>query len=109
MLQHGVALATVQKWMQKINRITAGSKVLIYGNRDGVIALGIATPERRDGDLAGTPMRYVRLRDFKRLPKPLSPAEIKKVGGKDYSFRHTVMALYGDEGEKVWEHALKRV
>ena len=109
MLQHGVALATAQRWMQKINRITAGSKVLIYGNRDGILALGIATPERRDGDLAGTPMRYVRLRDFKQLPKPLSPAEIKKIGGKDYSFRHTVMELYGDEGEKVWQHALQRV
>ncbi|MEN3369590.1 MAG: hypothetical protein V7609_1733 [Verrucomicrobiota bacterium] len=107
MLQHGVALATAQKWMQKINRITAGSRVLLYGNGAGVLALGIATPQRQDADLNGTPMRFVTLRDFKVLPRPMTSRQIKKVAAKDYVFRHTVLELRGEEGERVWTAALQ--
>lgn len=108
MLTHGVALATADKWMRKINRITAGSRVLLYGNGVGILALGIATPERRDGDLNGTSMRFVKLRDFKKLQHPIPPSEIKQVGGKDFVFRHTVLELSGAEGEKVWDAAIGR-
>jgi len=108
MLTHGVALAKVANWMRKINRISAGSRVLLYGNSVGVIAIGIATPERRDGELDDTPMRYVKLRDFKRLQHPMPPGEIKHVGGKDFVFRHTVLDISGDEGEKVWNAAVGR-
>lgn len=108
MLEHAVALATEPKWMQKINRITANSRVLLYGNGTGVLALGIATPERRDGRLGAAPMRYVKLRDFKKLKSPMTPAMIKQAGGKDYVFRHTVLELSGAEGEKVWSAALTR-
>lgn len=107
MLQHGVALATAQKWMQKINRITAGSRVLLYGNGVGILAIGVATPHRQDSNLNGEPMRYVKLRDFKQLAAPLPPSKIKKVAGKDYVFRHTVLELGGEEGERVWAEALK--
>ena len=108
MLTHGVALATVDKWMRKINRISSGSRVLLYGNGAGILAVGIATPERRDSELDGMPMRFVKLRDFKKLQHPMSPSEIRKVGGKDFVFRHTVVELSGAEGEKVWSAAMGR-
>ena len=109
MLTNGVALATVEKWMRKINRITAGSRVMLYGNGVGILAVGIATPDRRDGALNGSPMRFVKLRDFKRLKHAMSPAEIKKAGGKDFVFRHTVLELSGTEGDKVWDAAVARI
>jgi len=109
MLDHGVALATEPKWMRKINRITANSRVLLYGNGIGILALGIATPERRDGVLGSTPMRFVKLREFKKLKTVMAPSEIKKAGAKDYVFRHTVLELSGAEGEKVWNAAVARI
>lgn len=108
MLEHGVALATSPKWMRKINRISAGSRVFLYGNGAGILALGIATPERRDDILDGTPMRFVRLRDFKKLNHPIPPREVKQVGGKGFVFRHTVAEFSSAEGEKVWSAALAR-
>jgi hypothetical protein len=108
MLVHGVALATEPKWMVKINRITANSRVVLYANGVGIVALGVATPERRDDTFHGSPMRFVKLRDFRRLKTPLSSTEIKKAGGKDYVFRPTVLELSGSEGEKVWAAAVQR-
>ena len=108
MLQHGVALATSPKWMRKINRISAGSRVLLYGNGTGILAVGIATPERRDALLNGGPMRFVRLRDFKKLKKPIAPSEAKQVGGKNFVFRHTVAEITGTEAEKLWAESLSR-
>lgn len=108
MLDHGVALATSEKWMRKINRIAAGSRVLLYGNGTGILAVGIATPERRDAILDGTPMRFVRLRDFKKLKRTIPPSEAKRVGGKNFVFRHTVAEIAGTEGEKLWTEALAR-
>jgi hypothetical protein len=108
MLEHGVALALLQKWMPKINRITAGSRVLLYGNAAGVLALGIATPERKDDTLKGDPMRFVKLRDFKKLIEPMPPAAIRRVGGRTFGFRGTVRELSSAVGEKVWNEALHR-
>lgn len=109
MLSHGVALATVDKWMRKINRITAGSRVLLYGNRTGILAIGIATPDRQDGNLNGSPMRFVRLRDFKKLKQPLPAKEIKEAREKEVVFRHTVLELSGADADKIWEAAKARV
>ena len=108
MLNHGVALATSPKWMRKINRITAGSRVLLYGNGIGIRAVGIATPDRRDALLDGEPMRFVRLRDFKKLKKPIAPSEAKQVGGKNFVFRHTVAEITSAEAEKLWAESLAR-
>lgn len=108
MLEHGVALATSPKWMVKINRISAGSRVLLYGNVEGVLAVGIATSELLDASLGDTPMRFVRLREFKKLKQPITPAEAKQVGNKDFIFRNTVMKITGAEGEVLWTEAISR-
>ena len=108
MLENSVALATAPEWMRKINRISVGSRVLLYGNGVGILAAGIATPERRDAKLGDTPMRFVRLRDFKKLSKTIPPSEAKKVSGKNFVFRHTVMEIAGAEAEKLWAESLAR-
>jgi hypothetical protein len=107
MLDHGVALATSPKWMRKINRISAGSRVLLYGNGVGILAVGIATPERRDAVLDGEPMRFVRLRDFKKLKRPILRRG-ETGGGKNFVFRHTVAEITGAEAEKLWTEAVAR-
>ena len=108
MLNNSVALATSPEWMRKINLITAGSRVLLYGNTTGILAVGIATAERRDGVLDGSPMRFVRLREFKNLKTAISPREAKRVGGKNFVFRHTVASIGGEEGDKLWKEAMTR-
>jgi hypothetical protein len=107
MLQNGLALATVDKWMRKINRITSGSRVLLYANVEGIKACGIATPERRDGMLGDSPMRYVRLRDFHILKKVIPKEEAEKICKANLVVRHTVFELRGTTGEKLWEAAVK--
>ena len=108
MLDHGVALATSTEWMIKINRISAGSRVLLYENVEGILAVGIATTERRDTSLEGTPMRFVRLREFKKLKRPITPAEAKQVGNYNFVFRNTVAEFAGVEAEKLWTESLAR-
>jgi len=54
-------------------------------------------------------MRFVKLRELKKLKTVMAPSEIKKAGGKDYVFRHTVLELSGAEGEKVWNAAVARI
>src|SRR6266478_1580480 len=51
MLKHECALATAEPWLFKINRVLTGSRVLLYANRVGVIAVGVATAEKRNIEL----------------------------------------------------------
>ncbi len=47
-------------------------------------------------------MRFVRLRDFKKLKQPLLAKEIKEVREKEVVFRHTVLELSGaDAGQDL--------
>jgi hypothetical protein len=43
MLKHECALATGEPWLFKTNRVLTGSRVLLYANREGIIAVGVAT------------------------------------------------------------------
>jgi hypothetical protein len=78
MLEKECASANGNKCAQ-INRIRTGSKVLLYANKVGIIAVGIATPEKRNipwgDDDSG---RFVILREFRKLKPPFSVASIKK-------------------------------
>ena len=101
MLQKQCALVTCEPWIWKIFNIPTGSRVLLYANQVGIIAVGIATGERRMEDLNGETAHYVRLRDFQRLREPLTTGEITKVANKKYRYQ-SVMELHGDAGPKVW-------
>jgi len=104
MMEKECALVTNEPWIWKIFNIPTGSKVMLYANRIGVIALGIATGERRMEDLAGAKAHYVRLREFRRLRSPLTTKEITSTTGKKYRYQ-SVMELRGDAGPKVWDVA----
>jgi len=108
MLSHECALTTGEPWIWQIFNITAGSKVMLYANKVGIIALGIATADRRMSELNDDKMHYVKLRDFKKLKKPLAPAEIQAAGKKQYGFLKSVLELRGENGMLVWKEALKR-
>ena len=101
------ALVTSEPWIWKIFNIPTGSKVMLYANRVGIIAVGIATGERRMEDLNGEKAHYVRLRDFRVLARPLTTQEITNVADKKYRYQ-SVMELHGDAGPKVWEAACAR-
>ena len=81
---------------------------MIYANKISVIAVDVATGERRMVDLNGETAHYVRLRDFRRLQRALSPAEIQTIAGKKYRYQ-SVMEMHGDAGPKVWSAAVQRV
>jgi hypothetical protein len=108
MFKHQVALATEPAWMQKINRISGGAKILLWRNDEGVKALGIATPHREDAMLGSSPMRFVKLRDFRMLENPITFSEAGKICEKSLAIRHTLFQIQGEAGDKLWGEALKR-
>lgn len=104
MLAKECALVTSEPWIQKIFNIPTNSKVMLYANRVGVIAVGIATGVRRMEELNGEEAHYVRLRDFRLLRQPVTTQEIVSVAKKQYRYQ-AVMELHGDAGPTVWEAA----
>lgn len=104
MLEKQCALVTADPWIWKIHNIPTGSQVLLYANQVGVVAMGIATSERRMETLNGEIAHYVRLRDFTKLRTALTTQEIYKAAEKRYRFQ-SVMELRGDAGQNVWDAA----
>jgi hypothetical protein len=106
MLERECPFANGDKSSQ-INRIRTESKVLLCANQKGIIAVGIATPEKRNipwgDDDSG---RYVKLREFRKLKPPFSVASIKKIAGKNCSFLHTLTKLQEQIGEKIWKDCI---
>ena len=102
MLQCECALATAEPWLFTINRMLTGSRVLLYANRVGVIAVGVATAEKRNIELNGEPGRIVRLRDFRKLKSPFSAVSIRSIAGENYPLLQTLRKLPEDIGEKLW-------
>ena len=102
MLKHECALATAEPWLFKINRVLTGSRVLLYANRIGIIAIGIATAEKRNIELDGGSGRIVRLRDFRKLKASLPAASIRAIAGDNYPLLQTLRKLPDDIGEKLW-------
>jgi len=102
MLKHECALATAEPWLFKINRVLTGSRVLLYANRVGIIAIGIATAEKRNIELNGEVGRIVRLRDFRKLKSPFPAASIRAIAGQNYPLLQTLRKLPEDTGEKIW-------
>jgi hypothetical protein len=102
MLRHECALATAEPWLFKINRVLTGSRVLLYANRIGIIAIGIATAEKRTIELDGGSGRIVRLRDFRKLKSPLPAVSIRAIAGDNYPLLQTLRKLPDDIGEKLW-------
>jgi len=110
MLEHQCALATGEPWIHRITRIPAGAKVMLYANRIGIIAIGIATHARwidNPPELNREITQNLKLREFSPLKPPLSVQEIFRIAG--YHFRvTTVCEPKGDAGQRVWKAAIER-
>jgi hypothetical protein len=102
MLKHECALATAEPWLFSINRVLTGSRVLLYANRAGIIAVGVATAEKRNIELTGESGRIVRLRDFRNLKSPFPATSIRAIAGKNYPLLQTLRRLPEDIGDKLW-------
>jgi hypothetical protein len=106
MLKNECALALCDPWILKINRILTGAHVLLYANREGIVALGVATAEKRNIELDGDPGRLVTLREFKKLKAPFPAPSIRKLAGKNYPLLQTLRKLPNETGEKIWAACL---
>jgi hypothetical protein len=103
MLEHECALATGDDWIHQIDRIGTGSRVLLYANKSGIIAVGIATAEKRNIAWEDSPGRFVKLCEFRKLKSPFAAASIRKIAGnKNYPLLQTLIKLPGQIGEDVW-------
>jgi len=110
MLKHECALATGEPWIYKIFNIPAGARVMLYANRLGVIATGVATPARwidNPPEFEGDKAHILKLREFRKLKQPLSVQEVFRVARKSYRVS-TVYELHGDAGKRVWDAATRQ-
>lgn len=106
MLEEGVAAAFYDPWKFNIDRIKKGDVVYLYENGVGIVAFGKGTGEvlvRDYGNDSGE-THYQKLNDFKRLPKPLSAAEIKKTLGRNVVFLRVMSGM--PDGNKVLDRIL---
>ena len=104
MLEHKCALTSGDHWVPMINHIVSGSKVLLYANRDGIRAIGVATAEKRNTTMHGGPERLVKLRDFRVLSKPLTAAKLRKIAGiENYPLLQTLRRLPDEFGQELWQ------
>lgn len=85
--------------------------VLLYANRVGVIAIGIATPARwieSPQEFSGEKAHMLKLREFRQLQQPLSVQEVFRVAGQSYRVS-SVYELHGDAGKRVWDAAVHQL
>ncbi len=107
MLDKDCAFANGDKWAPKINHIGTGSKVLLYANGAGIIAIGIATAERRNITWDDGPGRFVKLREFRKLKSAFTAGSIRKIAGnKNYPLLQTLITLPEQIGEKIWKECI---
>ncbi len=108
MLEKDCAFANGDKWAPKINHIGTGSKVLLYANRIGIIAVGIATAEKHNITWDDGPGRFVKLREFRKLKAPFKAASIRKIAGENYPLLQTLITLPEQAGEQIWKDCIDR-
>ena len=83
---------------------------MLYANKVGVIATGIATPARwidTPVELDGEKAHRLKLREFRVLKQPLTVQAIRQASGKSYRVS-SVYELWGDAGKAVWDAASAR-
>jgi hypothetical protein len=81
MLTDGIACAFYPPWKHNINRIKNSDVVFLYSNGEGIVAFGRGTGETLVSDYEGNKdeCHFQKLTDFKKLEKPLTPKEFRKI------------------------------
>lgn len=106
MIENQKVAAYWGRWKEKILRLKKGDRVFLYGSGTGIIAMGIASGKVEVGEYGGEmgEQYFMKLNNFKKLKSPLTPSEIKEITGVNYVFMHTMFAIYGDSGDKLWNY-----
>jgi len=110
MLNNGKAAAYFDPWKYKIEQIGRGDVVFLYQSGIGIVAVGEAdgklmkaayhaNPDHQDEEY------FMRLRNFDRIQRPLSAAEIKKLCKVNYVFMGTMFGIAAESG-KVLRRAI---
>ena len=111
MLKEGKAAAYFEPWKYKIEYLQKGDTVFLYSSGVGIVAKGIATGELKKKDYQDNEEHddeeyYQKLKNFKILDKPISAAEIKRIGETDYVFMQTMFGIDEDTGKKLWDYEI---
>ncbi len=109
MLREGKAAAYFEPWKYKIEYLCKGDTVFLYRSEVGIVAKGIATGELKKKNYRNNPDHeeeeyFQKLKDFKVLEKPISAAEIKRIGETNYVFMQTLFGIDEETGKLLWEY-----
>lgn len=109
MLKDGKAAAYFEPWKYKIENLQKGDTVFLYRSGVGIVARGIASGELKKKNYRNNPEHqeeeyYQKLKDFKVLEKPISAAEIKRIGETNYVFMQTMFGIDEDTGKLLWNY-----
>jgi hypothetical protein len=111
MIDNSKAAAFFSPWKHKIESLKNGDKVFLYSSGTGIIAMGIATGKVEKKNYHGE-NEYVeeeyfqKLKEFRKLTVPISPSEIKSIGGRNYVFMQTMFSLDKETGDKIWNKVI---
>lgn len=92
---------------KQLDRVAIGTRVLLYSNGKGVIAGGMATPQRSLTKFHENRIQYVQLSNFFELREPIRASEIKIRFGVPFP-RHAVTPVSGETAERLWNESWKR-
>jgi hypothetical protein len=108
MLEEKIAAAFYSPWKFNIDRIKSGDVVFLYENGVGVVAFGYASGETLTRDYNGDAdeFHYQHLSDFKKLEKPITASEAKKILNANIVFLRTMVSI--SDGHKLLEAVQSR-
>jgi hypothetical protein len=106
MLSNAKAAAYFKPWKYKIERLKRGDVVFLYQSGVGVVAVGEADGKLVKAAYLGNPEcadeeYFMKLRNFERVDRPVTAAEIKELSGVNYVFMGTMFGLAEESGKKL--------
>lgn len=112
MINNQKAAAYFDPWKRNIEKLEKGDKIFLYRSGKGIVAMGIASGKLEKKPWHGEDKHKdeeycMKLDKFKKLKKPLSASDIKKITGVNYRFMSTMFAVDKNSGDNLWEHISK--
>lgn len=112
MINNQKAAAYFDPWKRNIEKLKKGDKIFLYRSGEGIVAMGIASSKLEKKPWHGEDKHKneeycMKLDKFRKLKKPLSASDIKKITGVNYRFMSTMFAVDEDSGNNLWEYIPK--
>ena len=109
MIDNQKAAAYFDPWKRNIEKLKRGDKIFLYRSGEGIVAMGIASGKLEKKPWHGEDKHKdeeycMELDKFKKLKKPLSASDIKKITGVNYRFMSTMFAVDKDSGDKLRDY-----